>query len=243
MINLRKFSEFQRLPGRIPWAAIRESNEAHLPPKYLSTGYLLDDPSRMGQKAVLAFLNNWHKRQEVGKDWPLKFLKPGKIETEGKDVGRAGEKILIGNQDEQGDQVPAGQDGGEKNPTADEDLSAIPNQVKTPMRKPFLESLSKETSYRKLIGLLELVDVGFFFFRKIIVNVFKHHSPFGRSSKLTLGPLIGATGVIPQLFSLLPFTAEAAPDLWLASSIGFRASLLQSRSIILQGTTAWKMSY
>lgn len=170
----------------------------------------------MGQKAVLAFLNDWHKRQEVGKDWPLKFLKPGKMETEGKDVGGAGEKNLIGKQDERGDQVPAGQDGGEKNPTADEDLPAIPNQVKMPMRKPFLESLSKETSYQKLIGLLELVDVGFFFLRKTDINIFKHHSPFGKSSKLTLGPLIGATGVIPRLFSLLPFTAEAALDLWLA---------------------------
>lgn len=30
----------------------------------------------MSQQAVMAFLSHWYKRQEAGKTWPLKFLKP-----------------------------------------------------------------------------------------------------------------------------------------------------------------------
>ena len=120
----------------------------------------------MGQKAVLAFLSNWHKQQEVGKDWPLKFLKPGKIEIEDKDVDEAGTENLISNEDERRDRVPTGEDGGEKAGS----LPVIPNQVETTMRKPFLASLSKETSYQKLMGLLEVIDVCDFFLRKSMLT-------------------------------------------------------------------------
>jgi hypothetical protein len=69
-------SEFQKLSGRIPWAAIRANNDAHMMKKCQRTKYTLDDPSRMTQLAVLRFLNHWHSRQEADKVWPLRFLKP-----------------------------------------------------------------------------------------------------------------------------------------------------------------------
>ena len=69
-------SEFQKLSGRIPWAAIRANNDAHIVKKCQRTKYTLDDPSRMTHQAVLRFLNHWYSRQGDKKVWPLKFLKP-----------------------------------------------------------------------------------------------------------------------------------------------------------------------
>ena len=69
-------SEFQKLSGRIPWAAIRANNDAHIVKKCQRTKYTLDDPSRMTHQAVLRFLNHWYSRQGDEKVWPLKFLKP-----------------------------------------------------------------------------------------------------------------------------------------------------------------------
>jgi hypothetical protein len=40
------------------------------------SGYVLDDPSRMSEKAVRAFLTHWLKRQTKGKVHPLLFRKP-----------------------------------------------------------------------------------------------------------------------------------------------------------------------
>ena len=69
-------SEFQKLSGRIPWAAIPANNDAHIVKKCQRTKYTLDDPSRMTHQAVLRFLNHWYSRQGDKKVWPLKFLKP-----------------------------------------------------------------------------------------------------------------------------------------------------------------------
>ena len=40
-------SEFQKLSGRIPWAAIRANNDAHIVKKCQQTKYTRDDPSQM----------------------------------------------------------------------------------------------------------------------------------------------------------------------------------------------------
>src|SRR5882762_1689309 len=67
---------FQRLHGRIPWTSICLDNDAHIVPKSNLQKYTLQDPSQMSQKAIMHFLELWKKHQELGKKWPLKFLKP-----------------------------------------------------------------------------------------------------------------------------------------------------------------------
>lgn len=73
---IKSIAEFQHLSRRIPWAAIRANNDAHLVKKFQHRKYILDDPSQMGQKAVTSFLNHWLTRQEAGRVWPLRFLGP-----------------------------------------------------------------------------------------------------------------------------------------------------------------------
>ena len=68
--------EFQKLPGRTPWLRVAKNNDAHIVKKCQVDKYTLQDPSRMSQQAVIAYLSHWYKRQEADKDAPLKFLNP-----------------------------------------------------------------------------------------------------------------------------------------------------------------------
>ena len=68
--------EFQKMNGRIPWAAIWTDNKAYFVKKEELAAYTLYEPSRMSQEDVLGFLTHWQKCQEAQKTWLLRFLKP-----------------------------------------------------------------------------------------------------------------------------------------------------------------------
>ena len=179
-------TEFQRLSGRIPWTAIKADNSAHLYIKSRRTKHILGDPSRMGQEAVLGFLTHWRKRQEESKDWPLKFLKPDRLpipghpklgglrtnDGAGDDGGQVdggnGEKAVDNKDDEEGDDDDVEEDknkesrGGADDKGKGKDITDVPgapDKVATPLRKLFLQSLSTEAAYQKLIRLLDTANV------------------------------------------------------------------------------------
>jgi hypothetical protein len=182
-------TEFQKLPGRIPWAAIRANNDAHLIKKSQRGKNVLDDPSRMGQKAIIDFLEHWHNRQEAGKSWPLKFLTPehlpiknqdstsrqtqgtmgnhprvgedgGHISRNGDSDGVAGEEGMAQATAGGEEGMAQGTAGGGLNNAGDTiEVPMTPSQVEIPHRRLFLESLSKEAGYQKLIMLLDTADV------------------------------------------------------------------------------------
>jgi hypothetical protein len=74
----------------------------------------------MGQKAVTSFLNHWLTRQEAGKDWPLKFLRPdpamqGKRKSrvhQEDDAGGDDDEVGTGRADEGGEDEDPGSRGG-----------------------------------------------------------------------------------------------------------------------------------
>ena len=175
--------EFQNIFGRrIPWTSIRASNDAHVVQKSQHNQYTLEDPSRMTQKAVLGILSHWYKRQEAGKQWPLKFLKPerhilevfdmGETENLNEGAGSEGEATEADGDDDEwrarSHGHPAvevdgrpnrGEARGEKKQEESDTLPAILSQVDISLRKLFLKSLSKEGGYQKLVELLDTADV------------------------------------------------------------------------------------
>ena len=180
-------TEFQRLSGRIPWTSIKADNSAHLYIKSCRTKHILRDPSRMGKEAVLSFLTHWRKRQEESKDWPLKFLKPDRLpipghpklgglrtnDSAGDDGGQVdggnGEKAVKNKDDKEGDDDDVEDDknqesrGGADDKGKGKDITDVPgapDKVATPLRKLFLQSLSTEVAYQKLIRLLDTANVG-----------------------------------------------------------------------------------
>jgi hypothetical protein len=179
-------TEFQCLSRRIPWTAIKADNSAHLYIKSHHTKHILGDPFQMGQEAVLSFLTHWHKRQEESKDWPLKFLKPdclpipghpklgglrtndGAGDDRGQVDGGDGEKAVDNKDDEDGDDDDIEEDknqeswdgANDKGKGKDiTDVPSAPDKVATPLRKLFLQSLSMEVAYQKLIRLLDTANV------------------------------------------------------------------------------------
>ena len=132
----------------------------------------------MGQKAIIRFLEHWHNRQEAGKSWPLKFLTPEHLPIENQDSTSRQTQGTMGNNprvaedgghiSRNGDSDSVAGEGGMAEGTAGGGLNdagdtievpMIPAQVEIPRRRLFLESLSKEAGYQKLIMLLDTADV------------------------------------------------------------------------------------
>ncbi len=74
--------------GRTPWAKIRGANELYLPDNARNKDYVLDDPSRMSESAVRAYLKLWHECQKHSKGHALLFRNP---ESSSAPAGNAGE--------------------------------------------------------------------------------------------------------------------------------------------------------
>jgi hypothetical protein len=75
------YSVFQNWPGRTPWAKIQNSNKNYIPRNYKLIDDVLDDPSRMTEKAVRAYLNHWSGRQKLGKTYALMFRWPANLDA------------------------------------------------------------------------------------------------------------------------------------------------------------------
>jgi hypothetical protein len=140
----------------------------------------------MSQKAIMHFLELWKKRQELGKKWPLKFLKPTCLALEenvdhaaedrepnghhgtGDRQDEAMEHEDYDDHDHKGTRAGQGEamddeDHGD-NGQANRDLNhgggrdKIPSPGEdTPPTIP--KSLSSEGSYQQLVKLLETADV------------------------------------------------------------------------------------
>lgn len=74
--HLSAHAEYQNMPGRTPWAKIRDQRDAYIPKKSQHKDHVLDDPSRMSENAVRGYLKVWTDRQNKGKGHAVLFRNP-----------------------------------------------------------------------------------------------------------------------------------------------------------------------
>jgi hypothetical protein len=81
--------EYQNIPGRTPWAKIRDQRDVYIPKKSQHEDHVLNDPSRMSENAVRGYLKVWTDRQNKGKGHALLFHNPVADNTELEDLSEA----------------------------------------------------------------------------------------------------------------------------------------------------------
>lgn len=169
----------------------------------------------MGQKAIIHFLEHWHNRQEAGKSWPLKFLTPERLPIENQDSTSRQTQGTMGNHPRVGEDgghisrngdsdgvageegMAEGTAGGGLNNAGDMiEVPMIPAQVEIPRRRLFLESLSKEAGYQKLIMLLDTADVSIVDF--IVIELILTKPPARRGGGCSRAPSthLGTLGIL-----------------------------------------------
>jgi len=180
------YSVFQNWPGRTPWAKIRSSNKDYIPRNYRLIDDVLDDPSRMTEKAVRAYLNHWSGRQKLGKTYALMFRWPANSDanspwTSGVANPPRRTKNSKGKEPEMSDMSEEENDveddtpnmsgaedrAGEGGTTSDQEMSVdgevptIPSEVGKSKRQRvrFLRSLAEDREYQGLCKTLEVASV------------------------------------------------------------------------------------
>lgn len=175
---------FYKLNGRIPWTDIAENPSQHLSKKSQpDCDYKLEEPSHMKSDGVDAWLKHWLKLQKKNKR-PLELKDPSNKSLQSfvttaaaprRTVKRSKDQY-IESDDADDDEIDEEDDGGSnedasnttnrRDHNSDDDPQAIvlPPSPSTASqtrqsRRAFLQSLSDDKKYRKLIRLLGAAKV------------------------------------------------------------------------------------
>jgi hypothetical protein len=100
-----RFTEYQGLISRPPWAKIAADNKTYIT-KGLVRGEVLDDPSNMTRKTIGLFLHTWRKKEKDG-HVGLRFLidHSGTVSDEEEEApkrGKGGRKAVKGKKGQRG---------------------------------------------------------------------------------------------------------------------------------------------